>query len=170
MHYYAFIKRKEEINIMKKLYTCLLAIIMFLSVPAVSYASSSQQPLAHTTIEDLGNGFYGITALEIQTSNTRATRTVSKTYTIKTASGSTAASFTLTATFRYPSGNSALCTYVSHDSSISDSQWNFNEKCSSKSGNTAQGNFTAKQKYSGITAQTISKSITLTCDRSGNIS
>ncbi len=56
---------------MKKLYASFLAIIMFLSVPAVSYASSSQQPLAHTTIEDLGNGFYGITALEIQTSNTR---------------------------------------------------------------------------------------------------
>ena len=97
-------KRKEVINIMKKLYTCLLAITMFLSVPAVSYASSSQQllahtatkdlstsaylkssnqqPLAHTMIEDLGNGFYGMTTLEIQAVHTRATRTVSKTYTI----------------------------------------------------------------------------------------
>lgn len=143
---------------------------MFFSVPAVSYGSESQQPFVHAAIEDLGNGFYGITTLEIQTSTTRATKTASKTYTLKNSSGSTAASFTLTATFRYPSGNSALCTYVSHDSSISDSQWSFSEKCSSKSGNTAQGNFTAKQKYSGITAQTISKSITLTCDRSGNIS
>lgn len=66
---------------MRKLYVGLLAIFMFLSAPAVSYASSSQQLLVHTAakdlpdsaylksanqqlhthtaIEDLGNGFYG---------------------------------------------------------------------------------------------------------------
>lgn len=176
---------------MRKLYVGLLAIFMFLSAPAVSYASSSQQLLVHTTakdlpdsaylksanqqlhthtaIEDLGNGFYGITTLEIQTAPTRASRTASKTYTLKTASGSTAASFTLTASFRYPSGVSALCTSVSHSSSISDRQWNFSAKSSSKSGNMATGNFTAKQTQSGITAQAISKRITLTCDKNGTI-
>ncbi|MCI9174930.1 MAG: hypothetical protein HFH49_08290 [Lachnospiraceae bacterium] len=153
---------------MKKFINILFIIMLFVSFPKISYASTPPD-IIQTDTEDFGNGFYGITTLEIQSDNTRTVKTASKTYTLKTSSGTTAASFKLTATFNYPSGSSALCTYVSHSTSISDTKWKFSKKSSAKSGNTASGTFTANLVSSGITLESISKTITLTCDKYGNI-
>lgn len=154
---------------MRKLISILLVTVLSISF---SLPVSASEPLSavQTEVEDLGNGLYGITTIEVPSGNARALKNATKTYTLKTESGSVVASFKLTASFTYPTITGATCTSVSHSTTISDSKWSFSEKSSSKSGNTATGSFTANLKSFGITVQTISRTITLTCDKYGNIS
>lgn len=75
-----------------------------------------------------------------------------------------------TATFSYPSGSSAQCTAVSCSASVLSSNYAFAEKEVSKSGNCATGRFVIKRYYLGIAVETLEKTLTIICDKNGNIS
>lgn len=74
----------------------------------------------------------------------------------------------LTGTFSY-NGTTASCTNVSESKTIYDSSWRCTSSSCSKSGATATGNFTFKKYTLGIPTQTINETISMTCDKNGNI-
>lgn len=75
----------------------------------------------------------------------------------------------LNATFTY-NGSSATCTSVnSLNVTIYDSSWSVGSKSTSRSGNTAYGYLTMERRIAGGT-QGVPVTLTLTCDRNGNLS
>lgn len=74
----------------------------------------------------------------------------------------------LTAEFSYD-GESAECTKVSVSQSIKDSDWKLISSDCEKSGNRATGDFTVRQYKLGVPLKTIEKTLTLTCDKDGNV-
>lgn len=158
---------------MKKIFCLFLSmILLFSSATTIEAASYSSSVSSISSIEDLGNGYYGITTIEYPEVSTYASgsKTGSKTYNIKNSNGTTVATFKLTASFTYSSSGTVTCKSATYSTSINKSDWSFSQASASKSGKTAYGNFTAICKVLGITSNTISKTITLTCDKSGNLS
>lgn len=74
----------------------------------------------------------------------------------------------LTAEFSYDGENSS-CTKVSVSADIKDSDWKLISSDCEKSGNKATGNFTVRQYKLGVPLKTIEKTLTLTCDKDGNV-
>lgn len=76
---------------------------------------------------------------------------------------------TLSGTFTY-NGSSATCTVSSCTVSIYNSAWYTISKSASKSGNAAYGTGTVGEKLLGVTVQRVPFSLTLSCDKNGNLS
>ncbi len=74
----------------------------------------------------------------------------------------------LTAEFSY-NGKSSVCDSADTRCMICDSDWTLVSKDCSKSGNNASAAFKVKQYKLGVPLKTIEKTITLTCDKDGNI-
>ena len=91
------------------------------------------------------------------------------TRTYNSASGVAQWSFTLSGTFRYD-GTSATCIATSCSTSILQSGWSCSSKSSHAVGNMAVGDVTMVKKLLGITIETRTAHLTLTCDANGNIS
>lgn len=75
----------------------------------------------------------------------------------------------LSGTFTY-TGSTATCTSASCSVTISDSDWYVDSKTTTRSGNTATTQLTMGQKFVGVTINKHSYTITLTCDKDGNLS
>lgn len=93
----------------------------------------------------------------------------SKAYTYYDSTGKTLWKATLTGSFTY-NGSSATCTSSSVDVTIYDSTWHTASKSANKSGNTASASVTMEKSRLGITVTTKSASISLSCDKNGNLS
>lgn len=109
---------------------------------------------------------YDTTSPQVSTASTTSTVEGAKTHNLKNIFGSVVASYTLYATFSY-NGKTSSCTSAIHNETIYDSTWSFTSATASKSGNKATGSYTAKCPSIG---QTVSNTITITCDANGNIS
>ncbi len=109
---------------------------------------------------------YDTNSSGVSTAATTYTRSAAKTHNLKNIYDETVASYTLSATFTY-NGSTSKCTSASHSTAIYNSAWKFTSATSSKSGNKATGSYTAKCSFP---SQTVSKTITITCDANGNIS
>lgn len=103
------------------------------------------------------------------TSRATQTKTVYRTSTYKDSDGNVKWEFKLTATFSYEYGVSATCTKASYSKTINDSSWSFSDGSATKSGNVATGKGTFKFKVLFITTQTHNVTVTLTCDKYGNV-
>lgn len=66
-------------------------------------------------------------------------------------------------------GEKAECTHVSVSSNIKDSDWKLLSADGTKEGATATGTFSVRQYKLGVPLKTIEKTLTLTCDKNGNI-
>ena len=154
---------------MKRIIATILSLIMILSI---SIPSKAQVPFTtNSEAEYLGNGLYGIVTYETSddiSTYATSTKTTSKKYTIQNADGENLARFTLKATFSYD-GTTSKCTSSSYTTEVFKDSWSFSEASATKSGNTATGSFKAKCVVLFITTQTVEKTITLTCDKNGNI-
>lgn len=109
---------------------------------------------------------YDTTPSQVSRATASKVKKASKTHNIKNAADATLVSYTLSAEFTY-NGTTSTCTYVSHSETVYDSTWYFSSATASKSGNKATGSYTAKCPTLG---QTVSNTITITCDANGNIS
>lgn len=149
-----------------------LLILLFISL-LLCFSTRSEASNKEITVEDLGNGYIGITELTIGdlTMSSRSTQIIpaTKTYSIKNSSGDILASYTLKASFEY-TGKSASCKSASYETSTPSSAWHFTSATASRSGATAYGSFTAKSVVAGITKDTISRELTLSCSVDGKIS
>jgi len=74
----------------------------------------------------------------------------------------------LNASFTY-NGKKATCTKAAVTCDISDSDWSLTEGYAEKSGNTAAGTVTFRQHKLGIPLKTITRTLTLTCDKDGRV-
>ncbi len=74
----------------------------------------------------------------------------------------------LTAEFSY-NGKKALCTSSSISCVIVDKDWKLVYSSNSEQENTAVGNFVVKQYKLGVPLKEIEKTLTLTCDKNGNV-
>lgn len=71
-------------------------------------------------------------------------------------------SYTLYGTFSY-NGSSASCTDTDDDPVVYDTAWHVDSNSCYSSGNTAYGNVTMKKKIFGITVDTVTRDLTLSC-------
>lgn len=107
---------------------------------------------------------------EVFIGRTRASGSVSgsKTYTYYAGDGNTQWKATLSGSFTY-SGSSAVCTSSSVDVTIYDSSWYTISKSSSKSGHSASGFVTMGEKLGGLTVTRVPVSMSISCDKDGNL-
>lgn len=92
-----------------------------------------------------------------------------KVYNYYSSSGTTEWKATMRATFSY-TGSSATCTSVDNLSvNIYDSSWSLASKSTRRSGNTAYGDVVMERSIIGGT-QGIPVTLTLSCDKNGNLS
>lgn len=160
---------------MKLLFLTLVSCFV-LSFPVIVEAGDKDQPFdpvnMNTTIEYLGNGNYMETTITPYNEgiNTRAsTTTASKSVSYKNSKGTVLWSYKITASFTY-TGTSATCISVSNSNTINDKAWSITSSSVSKNGNRASGKVTAVERMFGITIDTVSRTLTLTCSPTGKLS
>ncbi len=159
----------------KSFQTLLCTLLIFALLPSTIYAAdieaNSLVSLPNTYAEILYEDNFIIESStiiyppHINTLVSSKSISSSRIYTIKDSSGSNIATFTLSASFKYD-GTTSKCTSVSHSTSVSNNGWSFSSASSSKNGAQATGTFTLKKSFS---LQSISQSISLTCDKNGKI-
>lgn len=75
----------------------------------------------------------------------------------------------ITGSFTY-TGTSAACTSSTCNVTIYDSSWYTVSKSSGKSGNTATASATMGEKILGVTVRQVPVSLSISCDKDGNLS
>lgn len=150
---------------MKRLLSFLLILTMLLCVFPV-HGSAVEKKLETVYFDD---GSY--MTVEIITRGTRASGSTSgsKPYTYYDSTGSAQWKATISGSFTY-NGSSATCTSSSVDVTIYDSAWYTISKSASKSGNAASASVTMGEKRGGVTVNRVPVSLSLSCDRTGNLS
>ena len=153
---------------MKRLLSFGLAVlIMFGVFSCVSLAADE----TIISVEQYSDGSYGITIIKAEFTPfaVKGTTTKTKSYQHYNSDNTLAWKASITATFSY-NGTTASCTSVSKSTSVYDSAWKCTSSSCSKSGATATGNFTFKRYVLLVPVQTVNKTLTLTCDKNGNVS
>jgi hypothetical protein len=166
---------------MRKIISILVIVIALIATTVPSFADT---PCAidgsvknETTVMD--DGSYYITTIEesVPGISLRAaavatsTKTGSATTSYYTSSGTLLWSVKVTGTFSY-NGSTSSCTSSSVTTSVTSaaSSWKITSKSVSKSGNQATGKATAKLYNGSIVLQTVSKTVILTCSKTGALS
>lgn len=150
---------------MKRYISILLCAVLFVSgLPVASRAAEYGQ---ETIYYDDGSYI----TVEVTTNAARASGSVtgSKKYTYYDENDTSQWKTVLTGTFSY-TGSSSSCTSSSVDVTIYDSDWYVSSKSASKNGNTAKASVTIGRESAGITITKVPVSLTLTCDKNGNLS
>ena len=154
----------------KLLITFLMAIAVFFNCFSLPVYASEEEKIINTSVEYFDDGSYLImTTAEIVNHSRASVKTGNKTYTYNDSNGNTSWTYKITGTFSY-TGSSSTCTAVSDSYTISHDNWHMSSHSCSKSGNTANGTVTMKYKVLGITANTITRNISLSCSASGTLS
>lgn len=154
---------------MKKLFAAILSlcIILSLSPEATSAAELPASEISEVVWQD--NGYSIVMTLTVCDSGsmTRETKTksASKRYDIVNEKGNVIGTYTLTGIFSY-TGTSSTCIFAGCTTST-DGTLRFTYKDAYKQGNQAIGSFIAEYVSTG---NTISKTLTLTCSATGQIS
>ncbi len=157
-------------NILRVL-TILLGLILFLSIKIDAFANNLE-PINQVEIEKLDNGDYMETFIESEDSLSSvmsSTKTITKTKTTdyKSSSGEVLWSVSIKATFTYD-GKTSKCTSCSHNATSFSKGWSIKSCTSSKSGNKATATVVAVHKM--ISANTFTKTITISCSPKGVVS
>lgn len=112
--------------------------------------------------------YFEITTIEFGTRATNA-KTGTRTFTYKDPSGTVHWTATLTARFTY-NGTTATCINAVIQASVINTAWYLQSKSANPNGNTATGTVYMGYMLSGATTKVINRTITLTCDKNGNLS
>ncbi len=149
----------------KRIFSALLACLLL--VCALSVQAFAQQD----KVIYYDDGSYTVITVHADTVLTRATnyKSGNADYRHYTSGNTLQWKATLNATFTY-NGSSATCTSVnSLNVTIYSSDWSVGSKSTSKSGNTAYGYLTMNRAIIGGT-QGVPVTLTLSCDKNGNLS
>lgn len=154
----------------KLLITFLMAIAVFFNCFSLPVYASEEEKIINTSVEYFDDGSYLImTTTEIINYSRASVKTGSRTISHKDSDGTTLWTYKITGTFSY-TGSTSTCTAVSDSYTISNDNWHMSSHSCSKSGNTANGTVTMKYKVLGITANTITRNISLSCSATGTLS
>lgn len=154
-------------NIFISLILTLAVMIGCFSMPV---HAAEEEIVTSTVVEYFDDGSYAVITITEDINNSRASvKSGTKTYTYTGSNGDTLWTYKVTGTFSY-TGSSSTCTAVSDSYSISNDNWHMSSHSCSKSGNTANGTVTMKYKVLGITTDTVTRNVTLTCSATGVLS
>lgn len=124
-------------------------------------------------IEYFSDGSYAtITIEEVNAPATRGTvflKSGNKVYTYWDSQGNEQFQVTLYGEFNVNSGVSAVCVKSTISVSISNNVWKVISQSATKSGNQAKGTVTLKRYMLLVPVETREKTLTLTCDKYGNL-
>lgn len=162
---------------MKKIISTILAFALFITALVVIPDSTAKADTISfpvnetTTYEYFEDGSYYMTTLVILPSTERTTTniTVQKTGGYLNSDNEVIWSATLTGKFTY-NGSTSSCTDASISTYFNSTVWKLTSSSASKSGSTASGTATAKAYYLGVPVATKSVSLSITCDKDGNLS
>lgn len=149
---------------MKRILSFVLAVMFVCMFPIQGNAVENKMELicfedgSYMTVEVIRNGMRSSGSI-----------TGSKVYTHHDGDGTANWKVTLTGSFTY-TGSSASCTSSSVDVTIYNSAWYAISKSASKSGNTASASVTMGEKRGGVTVTKVPVSLSLSCDKNGNLS
>lgn len=157
---------------MKKSKLISLALSTFLIVGCMPLSANAAETNTQIIeIEYMEDGSYFEIIINEDANSSRAyTKSGSKTLVHRNSSGDEQWKYTINATFSYNPGVSSTCTGVSDTYSIQNDNWHHDSNSCWRSGNTAYGTVTMKYKFVGLTTQTITKDLSLSCDSNGNLS
>lgn len=132
------------------------------------------QPIAAATVASeetvyFEDGSYLTTVITGGTSRASGSFTKTKTSTYYESDGAAAWDIALTASFIY-TGISATCTSCSGKVTVYNSNWYEISKSTSRDGGSAICNVEMGKKFIGITVTKVPHTVTLTCDKDGNVS
>ena len=162
---------------MKRWMTITIASLLLITMlPLTAFASAEMNEISETADEVMiqeilyedGSSLEIITSWKL-TDQDRGTKTGTKVYNKRDASGALEWKATLTASFTY-NGTSATCTSASCSVSIYNSSWYTISYSAVRSGNTATAYLKMGYSALGSTPITYSYTITLSCDANGNLS
>lgn len=149
---------------MKRVLPIFLSVILMIGIfPLSCFAQESKN------VTYFSDGSYMVETLTVYATRASGSVTGNKVSTWYTSSGGVQWAATLTGSFTY-TGSSATCTSASVSTSISNSKWYTSSKSASKSGNTASATVTMGRKALGVTVETRTVNMALTCDANGNLS
>lgn len=149
---------------MKKVLSAFLITVLLMALLG-SYSSALTE--VDTMIEYYEDGSYGVIFIQKDYGKSNSA-TETKTYKYYDSNNNLCWKASITASFTY-NGVTASCTSVSKSTTIYDTSWRCTASSCSKSGATATGSFTFKHYVLGIPVKTINKTLTLTCDKNGNV-
>lgn len=155
---------------MKKFtFICMMILVLLESntlVPAACIDRQNNKPYyAETVITDVSVPNY---TENTSAKNTDKTITKTKTTRFRNDNGMVAWEVSITATFSY-NGTTSRCISCSHKTATYLSGWSIKSASSSKRGNTATATATAVY-TSGSTSHSYTESVTIKCDKNGNVS
>ena len=165
-------------SFLKRALLVLVAAVTFAAVPFTVFAGEFDPTVpADGYVTYLDDGSYYVTVIEdcpdvgdpVNTAGSRSTVTKSKSTTYYNSSNTAQWKFTLKGTITYD-GSTSQCTGASSSVTIYNTAWSVYSKTASHSGNQATGNVTMQRKVLGIVVETKTRSLTLTCDKNGNVS
>jgi hypothetical protein len=164
---------------MKKIVSILVIVIALLATTVPSFAdtpSTADEPMTLVTVMD--DDSYCVTTIEesspgisLRAAAATSTKTGSKTTAYYNSSNALLWSVKVTGTFSY-NGSTSSCTSSSVTTVVTSTaaNWKITSKSTSKSGNQATGKATAKCYSDSIVLQTVSKTVILTCSKTGALS
>ena len=143
--------------------------ILFCTKSNIAYSQST--PITSYEIEYISEDIYIETfIIECENNASKSTTTVtrSKVSNVYNSNDEVLTSFVLTGTFIYDHSTSR-CTNVSCTTTIYNDTWKFTSTSATKSGITANGSYTVKQYLLGYEINSISRTLTISCDAHGNV-
>lgn len=151
---------------MKKIYTLLVVAILFFVQQPISILANNQNE-ENIQREYFSDGsFFEIRISETQS---RSSKSGTKTAIYKDSSHEPLWYVTVLGSFSY-NGHSATCTSASVTAGSYSDVWKISNKSVSKSQNSATATAIAKKYLNGTWVKSITKSVTLSCDKNGNLS
>lgn len=142
----------------------LISVVLLCMLPVQSNAVEASEKTVY--FED---GSY--MTVEVFSMEMRASGSVSgsKPYTYYNGSGDALWKAVVTGSFTY-TGSSATCNSASVSVTVFDSNWYTISKSAAKSGSTATASVTMGEKRAGVTVTKLPVSLSLKCDKNGNLS
>lgn len=150
---------------MRRTVSFVLAVLLLASFLSHSFAASA----ISDTVTYFGDGSYITTYITVIDTRATNSKVGSRTFTYTKSNGEVAWKAVLTGNFTY-NGFTAYCGTASCDFTIYDSAYSVASESTTKVGATAKAEWTIIEKFLGVTISQEDYSMTLTCDKNGNLS
>ncbi len=152
---------------MKRFLTAILAVILVLSMALPSMAAGTAAEKENKIVYE--DGSYLVVTIESDSSLARGTKTQNKKYEYYDANDVRQWRIVLVASFTYD-GTTSSCIAAGCNADVYTDNWTVISESDSRSGNVAYGYATLGKISAGIITDRPSYTLTLTCDKNGNIS
>lgn len=152
---------------MKRFLRAILAVILALSMALPSMAAGTAAEKENRIVYE--DGSYLVVTIDSDSSLARGTKTQNKKYEYYDASNVRQWRIVLTASFTYD-GTTSSCIAAGCNADVYTDNWTVISESSSRSGNVAYGYATLANTLLGVTVSERSYTLTLTCDKNGNVS